>query len=127
MAQASDVGGKKSPGAKSADSEAEVLAYIAALPEPDRAMAARLHEIVRASAPGLMPRLWYNMPAYAMDGKVVCFFQSGLKFQTRYSTLGFQERANLDEGHMWPVAYALTELTAVEEARIADLLARALG
>jgi len=107
------------------DGEAEVLANIAAMPEPDRAIAERLHAIVSASAPVLSPRLWYGMPAYAKDGKVVCFFQSAEKFKTRYATFGFQHEANLDEGAMWPVAFAVKELTAAEEARIAALVQRA--
>jgi uncharacterized protein YdhG (YjbR/CyaY superfamily) len=111
--------------AKKADGEAEVVAAIAELSASDRAIAERLHEIVKASAPVLSPRLWYGMPAYAKDGKVVCFFQSGRKFKTRYSTLGFQQEAHLDEGHMWPVAFALTELTEAEEARIAALVKKA--
>ena len=107
------------------DGEAEVLATIAAMPEPDRTIAERVHAIVSASAPVLSPRLWYGMPAYAKDGKVVCFFQSAQKFKTRYATLGFQHEANLDEGAMWPVAFAVKELTAAEEARIAALVQRA--
>jgi uncharacterized protein YdhG (YjbR/CyaY superfamily) len=110
---------------KKVDGEAEVLATIAAMPEPDRAIAERLHAIVSASAPVLSPRLWYGMPAYAKDGKVVCFFQSAQKFKTRYATFGFQHEANLDEGAMWPVAFAVKELTAAEEARIAALVQRA--
>jgi uncharacterized protein YdhG (YjbR/CyaY superfamily) len=110
---------------KKADDEAEVLADIASMPEPDRAIAERLHEIVSASAPALSPRLWYGMPAYAKDGKVVCFFQSAKKFKTRYATFGFQHEAHLDEGAMWPVAFAVKGLTAAEEARIAALVQRA--
>src|SRR5512146_1795844 len=98
-----------------ADGESEVLAKIAELPEPERAMAERLHAIIKASAPALSPRLWYGMPAYAKDGKVVCHFQSAQKFKTRYATIGFSDAANLDEGHLWPVAFALKELTAAEE------------
>jgi uncharacterized protein YdhG (YjbR/CyaY superfamily) len=108
------------------DGESEVLATIAAMPEPDRAMCARLHAIVKASAPALAPRLWYGMPAYARDGKVVCFFQSAQKFKTRYSSFGFNDAANLDEGAMWPTAFALKELTAAEEARIAALVKKAV-
>lgn len=121
--------GKKAakPAAKNADGEAEVLAAIASLPGPDRVIAERLREIVKDAAPVLSPRLWYGMPAWARDGKVVCFFQSGQKFKTRYSTLGFQQEAHLDDGHMWPVAFALTELTDAEEARIAELVKRAAG
>jgi len=104
------------------DGESDVLAKIAEMREPDRAMAERIHAIVRASAPTLSPKTWYGMPAYAKDGKVVCFFQSSQKFNTRYSTLGFSDAANLDEGTLWPVAFALKELTASEEARIGTLV-----
>jgi uncharacterized protein YdhG (YjbR/CyaY superfamily) len=104
-----------------------VLAKIAEMPQPDRAMAKRLHAIVKASGPALSPRTWYGMPAYAKDGKVVCFFQSAQKFKTRYATLGFSDKANLDEGHMWPTAFALEELTAAEEARIGALLKKAMS
>lgn len=107
--------------------EKAVLAAIAAMQEPDRGMATRLHALVTASAPGLAPKTFYGMPAYARDGKVVCFFQSGLKFKTRYSTFGFQDPAQLDEGTMWPVSFALTELTAAVEARIAALVKKAAG
>jgi len=110
-----------------ADGEGEVLAKIATMREPDRAMGKRLHALITASAPGLEPRLWYGMPAYAKDGKVLCFFQSGQKFKTRYATLGFSDKANLDEGAMWPTAFALTELTAAEEARITALVKRAVS
>jgi uncharacterized protein YdhG (YjbR/CyaY superfamily) len=110
-----------------ADGESDVLAKIAEMPEPDRAMAERLHAIVRAGAPNLSPRTWYGMPAYARDGKVVCFFQSAQKFKTRYATLGFSDQANLDEGAMWPTAYALKELTAADEARISELVKRAVS
>ena len=113
------------PAAKKADGEADVLANIAAMSGPDRDMAERLHAVVRASAPALSPRLWYGMPAYAKGGKVVCFFQSAQKFKTRYATFGFQHEANLDEGHMWPVAFALKELTAEEETRIGQLVKKA--
>jgi uncharacterized protein YdhG (YjbR/CyaY superfamily) len=109
------------------DGESEVLAKIAAMREPDRSMAERLHEIIKAGAPDLAPRTWYGMPAYAKDGKVVCFFQSGQKFNTRYATFGFSDKANLDEGAMWPVAFALRELTAAEEARIVSLVKRAVS
>jgi len=112
---------------KDTDGEADVLAKIAAMQEPDRAMAKRLHAIVKASAPDLSPRTWYGMPAYARDGKVVCFFQSAQKFKTRYATFGFSDKANLDEGAMWPTSFALTELTAAEEARIVALVKRAVG
>ena len=110
-----------------ADGESSVLATIAAMAEPDRALGERLHAIIKASAPALSPRLWYGMPAYAKDGKVVCFFQSAAKFKTRYATLGFQHEANLDEGAMWPVAFALKELTAAEEARIGALVKKAVS
>jgi uncharacterized protein YdhG (YjbR/CyaY superfamily) len=109
------------------DPEVEVLEAIAAMAEPDRAIAERIHAIVKAAAPGLAPRMWYAMPAYAKDGKVVCFFQSGAKFKTRYCTLGFQQDAQLDDGAMWPVAFAVTKLTAAEETRIAELVKRAAG
>jgi len=112
-------------GAKKADRESDLLAKIAEMPEPDRAMAERLHAIIQASAPDLTPRTWYGMPAYAKDGKVICFFQSAAKFKARYATLGFQETANLDEGDMWPTAFALRELGAAEEARIAALVKKA--
>ncbi len=108
-----------------ADGESAVLAKIAEMTELDRAMAERLHAIVKASAPALSPRLWYGMPAYAKDGNVVCFFQSAQKFKTRYATLGFSDKANLDEGAMWPVAFALKELTPADEERIAALVKRA--
>ena len=108
--------------------ESAVLAKIAEMAEPDRAMAERLHEIVKASAPALWPKTWYGMPAYAdKDGKVVCFFQSAEKFGARYATLGFSDKANLDEGAMWPTSFALKELTAAEEARIGELVGRAAG
>jgi hypothetical protein len=110
-----------------ADGESAVLAAIAAMPEPDRAMGERLHAIIKASAPALSPKTWYGMPAYAKDGKVVCFFQSAQKFKSRYATFGFNEAANLDEGAMWPVAFALTELTATDEARIAALVKQAVS
>jgi hypothetical protein len=110
-----------------ADGESEVLAKIAEMPEPDRAMGERLHAIIKAGAPALSPRLWYGMPAYAKDGKVVCFFQSGQKFKTRYATFGFSDKANLDEGAMWPTAFALTELTAADEARISALVKKAVS
>jgi len=110
-----------------ADGESEVLAKIAELPAPDRAMAERLHAIVKASAPGLSPRTWYGMPAYAKDGDVVCFFQSAQKFKTRYATIGFSDKANLDDGAMWPTSFALKELTPAAEARIGALVARAVS
>jgi len=110
-----------------ADGESAVLAKIAEMPEPDRAMAKRLHAVIKASAPALSPRTWYGMPAYARDGKVVCFFQSAQKFKTRYATFGFSDEANLDEGAIWPTAFALTELTAADEARIGALVKRAVS
>ena len=115
---------RRSPGANKADEEA-VLAKIAEMPEADRAMAERIHAIIEASVPALSPKLWYGMPAYAKDGKVVCFFQTAQKFKSRYATLGFNDSANLDEGAMWPTAFALMELTAAEEARIGALVKRA--
>ncbi|TCJ18109.1 DUF1801 domain-containing protein [Rubrobacter taiwanensis] len=111
--------------AQKADGESQVLAKIAGMPEPDRTMAERIHAIIKASAPSLSPRTWYGMPAYAKDGKVVCFFQSAQKFKTRYATLGFSDKASLDEGAMWPVAFALQELNAEVEERIAELVKRA--
>jgi uncharacterized protein YdhG (YjbR/CyaY superfamily) len=113
--------------ADKADAESAVLGKIAEMPEPDRAMAERLHAIVTTTAPALAPRLWYGMPAYARDGKVVCFFQSAQKFKTRYATFGFSDEANLDEGALWPVAFALKELTAAEEARIGVLVKKAVS
>jgi hypothetical protein len=110
-----------------ADGESAVLAKIAELPEPDRALGERLHAVIRAAAPVLAPRLWYGMPAYARDGKVVCFFQAAQKFNTRYATFGFSDAANLDEGAIFPVAFALKELTAAEEARIGALVRQAVS
>ena len=110
-----------------ADGETDVLAAIAAMPEPDRAMAKRLHEIIKASAPALSPKTWYGMPAYAREGKVVCFYQSAEKFKTRYASLGFSDAANLDEGAVWAVAFALKELTVAEEARIVALVKKAVS
>ncbi len=110
-----------------AEGESTLLAKIAEMSEPDRSMAERLHAIVTANAPGLMPKTWYGMPAYAKDGKVVCFFQPAQKFNTRYATFGFNDTANLDEGDMWPVTYALKELTAAEEERIAALVKKAVS
>ena len=104
-----------------------VLAKISEMPEPDRAMGERIHAIIKATAPDLSSRLWYGMPAYAKNGKVICFFQNSQKFKTRYSTLGFSDKANLDEGNLWPVAYALKELTATEEARIVELVKKAVS
>jgi hypothetical protein len=114
------------PHGDEADVEGDVLAKIAAMPEPYNAMGERLHAIIKASGPTLSPKLWYGMPAYAKDGKVVCFFRGGEKFKERYMTLGFNDVANLDEGAMWPIAFALTELTAAEEARIAALVKKAV-
>ena len=109
-----------------ADEESAVLAKIAEMSGPDRAMAKRLHALIKTSAPALSPRTWYGMPAYAKDGKVVCFFQDAQKFKTRYATLGFSDAANLDEGAMWPVAFALKELTAAEESRIGALVKKSV-
>jgi uncharacterized protein YdhG (YjbR/CyaY superfamily) len=114
-------------GADKADWERDVLAEIDTMPASDRALGKRLHAIIKASAPSLSPKLWYGMPAYAKDGKIVCHFQSAQKFKTRYATLGFSDQANLDEGGLWPVAYALKELTSVEEAGIRALVKRALS
>ena len=117
----------RGPRADKADAESAVLAKIAEMREPDRAMGKRLHAIIKASGPVLSPRTWYGMPAYAKDGEVVCFFQPAQKFKTRYATLGFSDAANLDEGTMWPVAFALKELTATEEARIGALVKKAVS
>jgi uncharacterized protein YdhG (YjbR/CyaY superfamily) len=114
-------------GADSVDGERAVLAKIAEMPEPDRAMGKRLHAIIKTTAPTLSPRLWYGMPAYAKDGKVVCFFQAAQKFKTRYATFGFSDKANLDDGAMWPTAFALKGLTAAEDARVAALVKKALS
>jgi hypothetical protein len=119
-------GARRGSGADKADGESAVLAKIAEMPGPDRALGKRLHAIIKATAPTLSPRLWYGMPAYASDGNVVCFFQSARKFKTRYATLGFNDRANLDDGAMWPTAFALRELTAAAEARIAALVKQAV-
>ncbi len=118
---------RRGPRAAKADGESDVLAKIAEMRETDRAMAERIHAVIKASAPALSPRTWYGMPAYAKDGKVVCFFQSAQKFNTRYATLGFNDAANLDEGTMWPTAFALTELTAADEARIGALVRKAVS
>ncbi|MDA0350743.1 MAG: DUF1801 domain-containing protein [Chloroflexi bacterium] len=118
---------KASKRAGKADGEADVLAKIAELAEPDRALAVRLHALIKASSPALSPKTWYGMPAYAKNGKVVCFFQGAQKFKTRYSTLGFSDEANLDDGSMWPTAFALKELTAAEEARIVALVNQAVS
>jgi uncharacterized protein YdhG (YjbR/CyaY superfamily) len=118
---------RKTTKQKNEEAEKMVLAKIAEMPEPDRAMAERIHEIIKATAPELTPRLWYGMPAYSKDGNVICFFQNSQKFKTRYSTLGFNENANLDEGHMWPTAFAIMELGAEEEARVMELVKRAVS
>src|SRR4030081_552814 len=118
---------RRGPRADKADEESAVLAKIAEMPETDRAMGERLHAVIKASAPALSPRLWYGMPAYARDGKVVCFFQTAQKFKTRYATFGFSDEANLDEGAMWPTAFAVTELTADDEARIGALVKKAVS
>jgi hypothetical protein len=118
---------KPDPHPDKPDGESAVLATIAAMPEPDRVIGERLHEIIKASATVLSPRLWYGMPAYAKDGKVVCFFQSREKFRTRYATFGFMHEANLDEGNMWPTAFALKKVTAAEEEKIAALVKKAAG
>jgi uncharacterized protein YdhG (YjbR/CyaY superfamily) len=118
---------RRGPRAKKADGEADVLAKIAEMPEQDRAMGERLHAVIKASAPALSPRLWYGMPAYAKEGEVVCFFQSAQKFKSRYATFGFNDAANLDEGAMWPTSFALTELTAADEARIGALVKKAVS
>jgi uncharacterized protein YdhG (YjbR/CyaY superfamily) len=110
-----------------ADGESDVLAKIADLPGPDRAIAERLHALIKATAPALSPRTWYGMPAYAKDGNVICFFQSAKRFKTRYATLGFSDKAKLDQGSMWPTAFALKELTAAEEARIRELVKKAVS
>jgi len=116
---------RRGPRARKADGERDVLAKIAEMPEPDRAMAERLHAIIKTSAPALSPRTWYGMPAYAKDGNVVCFFQSAHRFKARYATFGFSDKANLDEGTMWPVAFALKQLTATGEVRIGALVKKA--
>ncbi len=109
------------------EGERDVLAKIAEMAEPDRTMATRLHALIKASAPGLSPRTWYGMPAYAKDGNVVCFFQSGQKFKSRYATLGFQDKANLDDGDIWPVAFALRKLTPAGEERIRALVKKSVS
>jgi hypothetical protein len=114
--------------AKTADGESDVLTAIAAMPGPDRAMGEQLHAIIKANAPALLPRTWYGMPAYAKDnGKILCFFQSTQRFKTRYATFGFMHEANLDEGHMWPTAFALKKLTAADEAKIVALVKKAVS
>src|SRR3954471_15868845 len=127
QAAAKRAAARPGPRADTADGESAVLATIAAMPGPDRAIGERLHALIKASAPALTPRLWYGMPAYARDGKVVCFFQSAQKFKTRYATFGFMHEANLDEGAMWPTAFALTKLTAAEAARIGALVKKAVS
>ena len=121
------VASRRGPGDERAEGERDVLAKIAEMPEPDRALAERVHAIVTASAPSLVPRTYYGMPAYAKDGKVICFFQPASKFKVRYSTLGFQPDARVDDGEMWPVAFAVTELTPRSEARIAELVKKAVS
>jgi uncharacterized protein YdhG (YjbR/CyaY superfamily) len=118
---------RRGRGAGKADGERDVLAKIAEMPEPDRVLGERLHAIVKASAPALSPKLWYGMPAYAKDGKVVCFFQPAQKFKERYATFGFSDQANLDDGAMWPTSFALKELTAADEARIGALVKQAVS
>src|SRR5213596_2159460 len=118
---------RRGPRADNADGENAVLAKIGEMPEPERAVGKRLHALIRASAPALSPKLWYGMPAYAKDGKVVCFFQSAQKFKTRYATLGFSDKANLDKGALWPTAFALKEFTAAEEAKIRALVKQAVS
>ena len=118
---------RRGSSANKADGESDVLAKIAEMSEPDRAMAERLHALIKASAPALSATTWYGMPAYAKDGKVICFFQSAQKFKTRYATFGFSDKANLDEGDMWPTAFALKELTAAEAARIVALVRKAVS
>jgi hypothetical protein len=118
---------KRAPGAGKADGESEVLAKIAEMPESDRVIGERLHKLIMATAPDLTPRTWYGMPAYAKDGSVVCFFQSAQKFKSRYATLGFSDKANLDEGAFWPTAYALTKLTAADEKKIGALVKKAVS
>jgi uncharacterized protein YdhG (YjbR/CyaY superfamily) len=118
---------RRGPRAGKADGESEVLAKIAEMPESDRAMAERLHAVIKASVPALSPRTWYGMPAWAKDGNVVCFFQSAQKFKTRYATFGFSDKAHLDDGAIWPTGFALTELTAADEARIGALVKKAVS
>jgi uncharacterized protein YdhG (YjbR/CyaY superfamily) len=119
--------GRRGPRAGKADGESDLLAKIAEMPESDRVMAERLHAIIKATAPDLSPRTWYGMPAYAKDGNIVCFFQDAAKFKARYATLGFSDKAHLDDGAMWPNSYALTELTAADEARIVELVKKAVS
>ena len=124
-AQEMKAAARRGPRGAKADGESELLAKIAEMTEPDRVMAERLHAVIKASAPALSPRTWYGMPAYAKDGKIVCFFQPAQKFKTRYATFGFNDPAHLDEGTMWPVAFALTELTAADAAKIGALVKKA--
>jgi hypothetical protein len=119
--------GRRGSRADRVDGESAVLEKLAEMNEPDRVIGERLHAIIKASAPSLVPKLWYGMPAYAQDGKIICFFQSAQKFNTRYATLGFSDKANLDEATMWPVTYALTELTTADEARISALVKQAMS
>jgi hypothetical protein len=126
-AQEAKTAARRGSRATKADGESDVMAKIAEMPEHDRDIAKRLHAIIKAAAPDLSPKTWYGMPAYAKDGKVVCFFQSGHRFKTRYATLGFSDKANLDDGDMWPSAFALKQLTAAEEARISALVKKAVG
>ena len=119
--------GRRGPRAGNVDGESDLLAKIAEMPESDRVMAERLHAIIKATAPDLSPKTWYGMPAYARDGNVVCFFQSAHKFKSRYATFGFSDKANLDEGAMWPTAFALKELTATDEKKIAALVKKAVS
>ena len=121
------VGVTPSQFADKADGETAVLALIAAMPEPSRTMGERLHAIIKSNAPGLSPKVWYGMPAYARDGKVVCFFRGAEKFKERYMTFGFSQEANLDDGHLWPTSFALTELTAAEEEKIGVLVKKAVS
>jgi uncharacterized protein YdhG (YjbR/CyaY superfamily) len=125
--RAEEVKSSSRRGGKKANEEAAVVAKIAEMEQPDRGLAERFHEIVKASAPDLAPKLWYGMPAYAKDGKVVCFFQSGQKYESRYSSFGFNDPANLDDGNMWPTSFALTKITAAEEKKISTLVKKAAG
>jgi uncharacterized protein YdhG (YjbR/CyaY superfamily) len=118
---------RRGASADAADGEADVLASIEKMSEPDRTMAAGLHALIKANAPSLVPRTWYGMPAYSRDGNVICFFQNAGKFKARYSTLGFSDKARLDEGNMWPASFAIMQLTPAEEARIVELLKKAVG
>jgi uncharacterized protein YdhG (YjbR/CyaY superfamily) len=118
---------RRGPGDERAEGERDLLGKIAEMPEADRAMAERIHALVTAAAPSFLPKTYYGMPAYARDGKVICFFQAASKFKVRYATFGFQPDANIDDGSMWPVAFALTKLTAANEARISELVKKAAG